>query len=206
MVGNASHLLLATILRTEHPAPSAAYTEAEPFSVSKGTNPGVGYATVVASAPIASPTHDLSPIPGWIACLWPARRSRTLHRHSRGLAENSTTHKARHRTSKSSLARSHGNPEAPPENLKTSPPLHLRNSRRPLSNRLATPLYSRANISPDRTRIIPTPSHPGPRTRPQPTSRLPDKPPANAIETLLFYHSRRLVGKPPNPPGTRTLL
>ena len=67
-------IFVATILRTEQqPAPVTLVSYTEPPDISSGTNPGghlTGHATIVASTPIAAPAHDLSTIPGWIACLW----------------------------------------------------------------------------------------------------------------------------------------
>ena len=67
-------IFVATILRTEQQAaPVTLVSHTEPPDISSGTNPGgyqTGHATIVASTPIAAPAHDLSTIPGWIACLW----------------------------------------------------------------------------------------------------------------------------------------
>src|SRR5580693_8014701 len=64
-------IFVATILRTEQqPAPVILASYTGPLYISTPTNPAVGHATIVASAPFASPAPDLTTIPGWIACLW----------------------------------------------------------------------------------------------------------------------------------------
>jgi uncharacterized protein (TIGR03435 family) len=63
-------IFVATILRTERPpAPVTLAEYAEPLYIPSGTSPA-GHATIIASATSAAPAHDLSMIPGWIACLW----------------------------------------------------------------------------------------------------------------------------------------